>query len=350
MVYWPLDRFHLTETERAHCMAAIRAGSSSFHAASLFLPRRVRLPARALYAFCRAGDDCVDENKAGKPAADGLQARLDQIYAGRPGDVVSDRAFAALVRAWTIPYAVPAAMIEGFRWDEEGRRYRSLDELLDYCARVAGTVGIMMAVLMGRRERVVLARAADLGLAMQLTNIARDVGEDARQGRVYLPLDWLDDAGLDADRIVSEPRFSPSLGALTARLLEAADVFYSRALTGLSGLPFDCRPAINTAAFVYRAIGGAVAANGFNSVDQRAYTTNQDKMRLATRAAAGCAFTGPVDLAPPHVSTRFLVEAAAEASVQPVRGFDAKVDRALELLAISAARQAQWRPAAGERA
>lgn len=338
MAYWPPDPFSLSEDDRAHCRAAIRVGSTSFHAASLLLPKRVRLPARALYAFCRASDDAVDLNQEAASAADRLKMRLDRIYAGQSSDIANERAFAALVRAWRIPYTVPAALIEGFAWDEGDRRYATLDDLLDYCARVAGTVGIMMTILIGRRDPAVLARAADLGLAMQLTNIARDVGEDARQGRVYLPLEWLAEAGIDHERLLVEPRHSPALGKVVQRLLAAADTLYDRALTGLSGLPLDSRPAICAAALIYRAIGDQIAENDFNSVDQRAFTSQQTKLKLAAAGAAGWVFAGTVDTAPPHASTRFLVEATAET---PVQGFDAKVGRAIELLALSATREYQ---------
>ena len=344
MAYWPPDPFSLSEDDRAYCRAAIRVGSTSFHAASLLLPARVRLPARALYAFCRAGDDAVDLNDGPASVAGRLKARLDRIYAGEPSEIVSERAFAALVRAWRIPYAVPAALIEGFAWDEAGRRYETLDELLDYCARVAGTVGIMMTILIGRREDAVLARAADLGLAMQLTNIARDVGEDARRGRIYLPLDWLADGGVDAEALTADPRYSPALGAVIARLLETADIFYDRAMTGLSRLPLDCRPAICAAALIYRAIGAEIAAHDFNSVDRRAYTSQGTKMRLAATGVAGWAFAGALDTAPAHASARVLVEATAET---PVRGFNAKVGRAIELLAALPAREPQWDAARG---
>ena len=98
-----------------------------------------------------------------------------------------------------IPRALPEALLEGFAWDAAGRRYETLDEVEHYAARVAGCVGAMMTLVMGRRDPAILARACDLGVAMQLTNICRDVGEDARAGRLYLPLAWLRDNGIDPD-------------------------------------------------------------------------------------------------------------------------------------------------------
>jgi 15-cis-phytoene synthase len=96
-----------------------------------------------------------------------------------------------------LPRELPAALLEGFAWDAAGRYYETIDELHDYCARVAGSVGAMMALIMGVKNKQVLARACELGNAMQLTNIARDVGEDARNGRLYLPRSWMREAGID---------------------------------------------------------------------------------------------------------------------------------------------------------
>ncbi len=166
----------------AECRALIRTGSLSFHAASRLLPGRVRDPALALYAFCRVADDEVDEGGDKTDAVLRLRDRLDLIYAGRPRAAAPDRAFAAVVEGFEMPRALPEALLEGMAWDAVGRRYDTLSGVLDYSARVAAAVGAMMCVLMRVREADALARACDLGLAMQLTNIARDVGEDARAG------------------------------------------------------------------------------------------------------------------------------------------------------------------------
>ncbi len=115
------------------------------------------------------------------------------------------RAFAAVVSCHEIPRALPDALVEGLAWDVAGRSYDTLAELEAYAARVAGAVGVMMALVMGTRDAGALARAADLGVAMQLTNIARDVGEDASMGRIYLPRQWLREAGIEPESC-SEPR------------------------------------------------------------------------------------------------------------------------------------------------
>ncbi len=152
---------------------------------------------------------------------DQLRERLARIYQGRPAEIPADRAFAEVVAQFAIPRSLPEALLEGFAWDQGRRRYESLDDVCDYAARVAGTVGAMMALLMGRREPEVVARACDLGVAMQLTNIARDVGEDARAGRIYLPIRWFKEAGIDPDAWLADPVFDPlggSVGGAPARL------------------------------------------------------------------------------------------------------------------------------------
>ncbi|MEM9725893.1 MAG: phytoene/squalene synthase family protein, partial [Pseudomonadota bacterium] len=250
----------------ATCRAAIRTGSHSFHAASRLLPRRVRDPALALYAFCRLADDAVDLTDRKIDAVMRLNERLDAVYRGAPADAAADRAFAAAVEASDLPRALPEALLEGFVWDAEGRRYADLSELRAYAARVAAAVGAMMCVLMGVRDRDALARACDLGLAMQLTNIARDVGEDAAAGRLYLPLDALGQVGLDPEAFLAAPAPSPELATVVAGLLAEAQRLYRRAETGVDALPRDCRPGILAARHIYGAIGARIAANGYDSV------------------------------------------------------------------------------------
>ena len=171
-------------TDLQACRRLMRGGSKSFFAASLVLPPRVRAPATALYAFCRVADDAIDLSEQPAQALDGLRQRLDAVYAGTPQAIVADRALARVVERFAIPRSLPDALLEGFAWDAEGRRYESLEAVHDYAARVAGAVGAMMALVMETREPRALARACELGVAMQLTNIARDVGEDARKGRL----------------------------------------------------------------------------------------------------------------------------------------------------------------------
>jgi phytoene synthase len=176
-------------------------------------------------------------------------------------------------------------LLSGLEWDATGRRYEDLAELNAYAARVAGTVGAMMAVLMGVRAPQLVARACDLGVAMQLTNIARDVGEDARLGRIYLPLSWMREAGIDPDAWLAHPIFTPALGSVIARLLDAADDYYARADAGIARLPASCRPGIRAARMLYAEIGHQLRRDNYDSVTARTVVSKQRKLQLLARAA-----------------------------------------------------------------
>lgn len=299
-----------------NCTASIRHGSKSFHIASLLLPRHTRQAAHALYAFCRHSDDLIDDQARQPDALDRLRDRLDRLYEGVPYNHACDRAFARIVHQHAIAKAIPLALLDGFAMDMESRRFHTMAEVKDYAARVASTVGLMMSLVMNEGDVWTLARAADLGLAMQLTNIARDVGEDARNGRLYLPLDWLREAGIDADAFLAAPRFTPALGQVVRRLLMVADHHYQLGHTGIVRLPADCRHAIRTAALTYQDIGRSIARNGFDSVSFRARTTLARKLVLVLQAmkptplSAGIAQTAEV--APADPAVRQMVTAAAE--------------------------------------
>ncbi len=315
------------------CRAAIRTGSLSFHAASRLLPTKVRDPALALYAFCRLADDAVDDGDDKTAAVLRLRDRLDRVYQGRPVDAAADRAFAAVVEGFDMPRALPDALLEGMAWDAVGQRYDDLSGVLAYSARVAAAVGAMMCVLMRVRDADALARACDLGLAMQLTNIARDVGEDARAGRLYLPLDWLRIQGTGPEAFLADPTASPAIRAATKRLLAKATRLYHRAEAGVSALPAACRPGILAAGAIYAGIGEAVARNGHDAITTRARTSKGQKLgwlMLATlKAGTTLAMPRPATLhAPPEPETAFLVQAAARSL--PVK---ARSDALLAVLA-----------------
>lgn len=325
----------MREADLTACRALLRNGSKSFHAASLLLPPSVRGPATALYAFCRLADDAIDGEGASRASLEALGERLELVYAGRPRNNPCDRALAAIVEAYALPRALPEALLEGLAWDAEARRYHDLAALNAYAARVAGTVGAMMAVLMGVRAPEPLARACDLGVAMQLTNIARDVGDDARMGRLYLPLSWLEEAGIDPDAWLARPAFGPALGAVVARLLAAADALYERAAAGIAALPLSCRPGIGAARLIYAEIGREVERRGLDSVSSRAVVPRGRKLALLARslAAAPLAQSGSGLAQPPLAETRFLVQAVAGAPApRPIAGTAEKITWVIGLI------------------
>jgi phytoene synthase len=294
------------------CKKLLREGSKSFFAASLLLPKRVREPTVPVYAFCRVADDVVDESND-PHAVESLRARLAAAYAGTPHDSPVDRAFADVARTHGVPRAVMEALIEGFAWDAEGKRYATIEALYGYCARVAGTVGVIMSVLMGTRDPIALARACDLGVAMKLTNIARDDGEDARNGRVYLPLGWLDEAGIDVTKFLASPTFTDALGQVVERVLRHADGLYTRAHAGIAMLPRDCQASIHAASLIYADIGRVVELNHFDSVSTRAHVPLLRKLRLLARAlwspTPKMLPSREIAEAPPLDAVRFLVDA-----------------------------------------
>lgn len=299
-----------------HCREAIRHGSLSFHAASRLLPARVCDPALALYAFCRLADDEVDLSSRKKAAVDDLHERLELAYAGRPRNAAPDRAFTAVIEMFDMPRALPEALLEGLEWDADMRRYQDLSELTSYSARVASAVGVMMCVLMRVRDRHALARAADLGVAMQLTNIARDVGEDALERRLYLPLEWLEHAGIDPDAFLADPQGTKAVRAMVKRLLIEAERLYIRSEAGIGALPVSVRPGIFAARFIYAAIGTKLRSMGHNSVGARAVTSKSQKAVLAGWSLARTGMTvvmprSPMIHAKSLPETAFLIEAAA---------------------------------------
>lgn len=314
----------------------MRGGSKSFFAASGLLPERVRIPAIALYAFCRVADDAVDLDPD-EAAVDKLRARLDAIYAGEPGEIIEDRAMAMVVHRYGLPRTLPDALIEGFAWDADGRRYETIEELHDYCARVAGSVGAMMAMVMGVGNAHALARACELGNAMQLTNIARDVGEDARNGRLYLPRSWMREAGIDPDAWLRAPAFTEALGSVVQRLLDEAARLYKLGSTGVSALPRDCRGAILAAATIYADIGNVVAANALDSVNRRAVVGSARKLTLLCFAKLRAQVPLRCEEGTPLPAISYLAQACVEARARPrpgslpKRSFDERCEWLIDL-------------------
>ncbi len=273
-----------------HSTQAINVGSKSFAAAAKLFDERTRQSAVMLYAWCRHCDDVIDGQTLGHGQVEGDraagEARLAELvelteraYAGEP---MSDPAFAAfqqVIQRHQIPREYPLEHLAGFRMDVQDYRYRTLDDTLLYCYRVAGVVGLMMAKVMGAEAESTLDRACDLGLAFQLTNIARDIVEDAEIGRIYLPDEWLSEAGIARDEIgLSAHR--AALATLAARLVDQAEPYYQSASQGLRDLPLRSAWSIATAHGVYRQIGIEVKARGAAAWDTRVSTSGAQKLQF----------------------------------------------------------------------
>ncbi|CAN5720437.1 phytoene/squalene synthase family protein [soil metagenome] len=226
----------------------------TFYWASLLLPRDARNDAAIVYALCREVDDTADESHdpiAAACALDCLAAEVQGVSPARP--LVA--AFRSTAQRLDLPLSSALELIEGVRSDLGPVRIADDAELLRYCYRVAATVGLMMCAVLKVRSRDALPYAVDLGVAMQLTNIVRDVAEDALLGRVYLPAHRLQRAGVDPDALVRGTAEARAVAAVVAELLALADTFYRSADGGMRDIPWRARQAILVASRVYRAIG-----------------------------------------------------------------------------------------------
>jgi 15-cis-phytoene synthase len=273
---------------------AIAQGSQSFATAARLFDGRTRNDAAMLYAWCRYCDDVIDGQTLGHDQAgnfrDGQQHRLavlrQQTAAALHGGQTNEPVFEALRRVvdrHQIPARHPKELLRGFEMDVVERSYATIDDTLDYCYHVAGVVGVMMAMIMGVRDPRVLDRACDLGIAFQLTNIARDVVEDARAGRCYVPEDILARHGLDKIDPEDPAQRAPLHGA-AIELLDLAEAYYRSAYMGLTALPPRSAWAIATARRVYRAIGGKLRTAGPEAWNGRLSTTKAEKVTLLIRA------------------------------------------------------------------
>lgn len=273
---------------------SIGRGSKSFAAASRLFAPVERERAWLLYAWCRACDDLADgqDHGHGMAVVSDPQARLTLLTArtdaALAGEWVGDPAFDALriVAAETqLPHCFTRDHIAGFALDAADWRPQTEDDLMRYCYHVAGVVGCMMAVVMGVSpdDDATLDRACDLGLAFQLANIARDVGEDASVGRHYLPVAWLDEMGIPADAIMA-PEHRPQLAKLGQRLGDLAAAYEESARFGTPALNFRSAWAVLAAAGIYGGIGREVARRGGMAWDRRVTTSGFQKLGWIVKA------------------------------------------------------------------
>jgi len=271
--------------------ATIDRGSKSFAAAARLFEPATRRDVMLLYTWCRHCDDLTDGQELGRGRLQSATAealnrlRADSLAAlsGAPSSTLPYQALAEVARRHPLSPALVDAHIKGFELDVDGWKPATLDDTLQYSYHVAGSVGIMMALIMGVRDESTLYRACDLGLAFQLTNIARDVAEDALAGRCYLPAQWLDETGLEvadlADGACRQETFP-----LVRRLVEEAESYYRSASIGIRALPRRAAWAIGTARAVYRDIGRKIVRRGPDALGDRVFTGKGRKIWRVTSA------------------------------------------------------------------
>ena len=289
----------LTPQQDQACRAILDKHARTFSLAAKFLSEETAEHAAAVYAWCRRADDAIDLAPRNEHAAAlaRLQAELDAVYGPETLEDPVLGGFQVVVRARGIRRVYCDELLLGMAMDADDVRYRTLDDLLVYCYRVAGTVGLMMAHVLGVRDDDALPAAAHLGMAMQLTNICRDVAEDHGRKRCYLPDDLLGPVGAATIRGAFGQRFPlaarTAAGAARERLLDLADRYYAAADEGLKALDWRSSLAIGVARRGYAAIGDAVKRRGVAKVEGRAFVTSSRKAWIATRALSHAAADVP---------------------------------------------------------
>jgi len=288
----------------AHSRTMIERGSKSFARAASLMPADIRDSVYMLYAWCRYCDDCIDDQHLGFAQPDAhsdsaldervtmLRQKTLEACQGVP-DGIEFVALARVVEKHAIPERFPLDLIEGFAMDATDHRYSTEEDTLTYCYHVAGAVGVMMAMVMGVRDRPILLRACDLGIAFQLTNISRDVTTDAQMGRVYLPQQWLEEYQLPP-RSIGDPAHREAALQVVRRLLGLADRYYDSAGYGIARLPYRCAWSIASALRIYRAIGTTILKRGPAAWDSRVTTSKSQKLAHVALAIGDAAWAGSV--------------------------------------------------------
>jgi 15-cis-phytoene synthase len=266
-----------------YCQQKAAASGSSFYYSFLFLPKPKRQAITALYAFCREVDDVADECSdidLARTKLNWWRGEIASLYAGKPTHPVT-RALQTPIREYDLAKEHFREIIDGMEMDLDQNRYRDFKELQLYCYRVASVVGLLSAAIFGYSDRKTLKYAHDLGLAFQLTNIVRDVGEDARRGRIYLPTDEMARFGVtEAD--ILQGRETGNMRNLLEFQIERAQQYYDRAFAELPAADRKAQCTGLIMAAIYRTLLDEIRASGCEKVlNQRIALTPLRKMWLA---------------------------------------------------------------------
>lgn len=269
-----------------YCRAKTGGSGSSFYYSFLFLPPDRREAITALYAFCREVDDVVDESTQPEVARAALAWWRDEIARlldGTPTHPVT-RALRPAIAAYALPRAPFLDILDGMQMDLDAVRYASFDDLLLYCRRVASTVGVLSARVFGFTRDATLEFARNLGIAFQLTNIIRDVGEDARRGRIYLPLEDLERFNVPTTDILTRrggERFCALMEFETKRALH----YYDTAMAALPAADRRAQTPSLAMAAIYRRTLDEIRADGFRVLTHKLSLTALRKLWIAWRTA-----------------------------------------------------------------
>ena len=261
--------------------------AKSFYLAAAFLPRKKRWATYALYGFCRYVDNLIDtpRNRSTAEVIQELDYIEKEIKIGyRTGESEHPilRPFLAVVHYYSVPLDLPIELIEGVRMDTHKQRYDNFKELYLFAYRVAGVVGLMMTPLLGYRDPGALLHAEKLGIAMQLTNILRDIQEDKNIDRIYLPMDEIRRFQVNLQDFFEE-QFTPPLKELIQFQVERAHHFYDQADTGIKLLDRDAQFPIYSASKIYRGILKKIELQNYNPFLGRVFVPQRKKIMILSK-------------------------------------------------------------------
>ncbi len=280
------------ELEKAYkyCENITKTHAKSFYFAAKFLPKHKRKAVYPIYAFCRHVDDAIDEIGDGDEATaiqvvEDWKLRLNAVYKqDNIGQTTTDEgqnqvllAWQDLLKTYKIPQNLPLELMQGVLMDTRIKRYETFDELYVYCYRVASTVGLMASEIFGYTDEKTLEYAEALGIAMQLTNILRDVKEDAAMNRIYLPQEDLRKFNV-SERQIFDGEFDKNFVELMKFQINRAKNYYATAEKGIALLEKDTRFTVLLAARIYEQILQKIEAQNYNVFLKRAHTTTTQKI------------------------------------------------------------------------
>ena len=248
----------------------------SFYWASFFLPNKNKDAASELYSICRYFDDLAD----GAPTdqSEKLKSEFEQIYNNFKHPINK------FFKSNNIPIQILGDLIQGLIQDQKLVRLQTEKDLIKYSYQVAGTVGLMMQPLILVKNKNANKHAIDLGIAMQLTNIARDIYEDAIMNRVYLPKEWLGEISIEHLKNDSINKIQPKMKDILKKLIDLSEVYYQNGFSGMKYIPIKTRLAIFFAAKIYRAIGMKIKSNNYQYSNKRVYLNKLDKLWVTIKS------------------------------------------------------------------
>ncbi|MGI9055904.1 MAG: phytoene/squalene synthase family protein [Pyrinomonadaceae bacterium] len=283
------ERPILIEKAYKYCQYVTKLHAKSFYFAAKFLPKHKQKAVYPIYAFCRHVDDEIDEIGDGdeKKAIEKVnkwKSQLENIYQGKINSQFTTHnsqtvftAWSDLLKTYKIPQNLPLELIQGVLMDTKIKRYETFDELYVYCYRVASTVGLMSSEILGYSDKIALRYAEAMGIGMQLTNILRDVKEDALINRIYLPLEDLKKFGVSEQQIF-ENIFDKNFEKLMKFQIERAREFYRKGEQGIALLEKDSRFTVLLASRIYEKILDKIEKQNYDVFSQRAHTTKAQKL------------------------------------------------------------------------